>query len=206
VIWITAVIILAVGAALMAEDHTGMARVLKMAASTGVVLMLWLGNPGLSPYGWMILTALIASWIGDLALSFSDRGAFIAGLLAFAGAHVLYSVAFVVRAPVVIVVLAPTMVVVGFMGWRVFEWLVPHAPAELTFALSGYVTIISIMVGLAFATQGTALDIRIPIGAVVFAASDVFVARQRFVSQGRWNRVIGLPMYFVAQLLFVASV
>ncbi|MCL1594542.1 MAG: lysoplasmalogenase [Actinomycetia bacterium] len=204
-IWIAIIIALAVAAALVDEGHTGAARSFKMAASTGVVLMFWSGNPAPSPYGWAILAALIASWIGDLALSFPGRGAFIAGLLSFAGAHVLYSVAFVVRSPVV-VVLVPALVVVGFMGWRTCEWLVPHAPGELKVPLVGYVAIISIMVVLAFATQGTMLDARIPFGAVVFAGSDVFVARQRFVSPGHLNRVIGLPMYFTAQPLFVASV
>lgn len=205
-IGIAAIITLAVGAALTDERRTRIARFLKMTASTGVVVMLWTGTPTLSPYGWAILAALIASWIGDLALSFSGREAFISGLLAFAAAHALYSVAFVVRSPVVLVVLIPMMVVMGLVGWRIFSWLEPHAPGELTAPLIGYVAIISIMVGLAFATQGVVLDARIPIGAVVFAVSDVFVARQRFVSPGPWNRLIGLPMYFTAQLLFVASV
>jgi hypothetical protein len=43
-------------------------------------------------------------------------------------------------------------------------------------------------------------------GAVLFALSDVFVARDRFVHSGFANRQWGLPLYFLAQLILAASV
>ena len=43
-------------------------------------------------------------------------------------------------------------------------------------------------------------------GAVLFFLSDLGVARDRFVSPGVWNRAVGLPLYYGAQLLLAASV
>jgi hypothetical protein len=57
----------------------------------------------------------------------------------------------------------------------------------------------------AFATHGADPDPRIPLAAALFAASDVLVARQQFVAPAMANRIIGLPMYFAAQLLFAVS-
>jgi uncharacterized membrane protein YhhN len=44
------------------------------------------------------------------------------------------------------------------------------------------------------------------IGAVLFAASDLTVARERFVHRSAWNRVVGLPMYYAGQLLIAWSI
>jgi hypothetical protein len=36
--------------------------------------------------------------------------------------------------------------------------------------------------------------------------SDILVARQRFVREAAWNRLVGLPLYYAAQLLLAYSV
>jgi len=197
VIWVAAVIALALSA------HVG--RFLKMSASTAVIGFLVWSTQDPSPYMWVLLGALTLSWAGDLALSFEGRRAFIVGLVAFAGAHVVYAGAFIVRGstdPVILVISAVAMVVFGTV---ILKWLAPHRPDELRRPLVIYVVVISVMVVAAFATQGDALDVRIPLGAVSFAASDVLVARQQFVTKTRWNRIVGLPLYFAAQLLLAAS-
>lgn len=43
-------------------------------------------------------------------------------------------------------------------------------------------------------------------GAILFAASDISVARDRFVADGFWNKAWGLPAYFIAQLILAWSV
>jgi hypothetical protein len=62
------------------------------------------------------------------------------------------------------------------------------------------------MVATAFGSLGTDPDPRIPVAASLFAASDVLVARQQFVTHSMSNRVIGLPLYFVAQVMFALTV
>ena len=58
---------------------------------------------------------------------------------------------------------------------------------------------------MAFSSHGAQPDTRILLGAVVFATSDILVARQRFVVRSLANRVLGLPMYYLAQVLFALS-
>jgi len=56
---------------------------------------------------------------------------------------------------------------------------------------------------------GTAmLEASMPIvaGVLLFALSDVFVARDRFVKAEAINAKLGLPIYFAAQLLLASSV
>ncbi len=205
-IWVVAVLALALGAAVFEDANGHAGRFLKMSASTAVIgFLLWSAQDP-SPYLWMLLGALTLSWIGDLALSFKGRQAFIVGLVAFAGAHVVYTGAFVVRGsidPVILVVAGAAMSIFAVV---ILKWLAPHRPDELATPLIFYMVVISAMVTTAFATQGEALDVRIPLGAIAFAASDVLVAKQQFVTPTRWNRIVGLPLYFAAQLLLAASV
>ena len=44
------------------------------------------------------------------------------------------------------------------------------------------------------------------VGALAFAASDLSVARDRFVASSLVNKAWGLPVYYVAQLLLAWSV
>ena len=44
------------------------------------------------------------------------------------------------------------------------------------------------------------------IGAVFFYVSDIFVAHQRFVMAHFYNRLFGLPLYYMAQFLLAFSV
>jgi uncharacterized membrane protein YhhN len=46
----------------------------------------------------------------------------------------------------------------------------------------------------------------VPSGAVAFLASDVVVARERFVHTSPWNTGVGLPLYFLAQTLLALSI
>ncbi|VAW04812.1 hypothetical protein MNBD_ACTINO01-435 [hydrothermal vent metagenome] len=204
-IWVAAVIALALGAAVFEDANSHVGRFLKMSASTAVIGFLVWSTQDPSPYMWVLLGALILSWAGDLALSFEGRRAFIVGLGAFAGAHVVYAGAFIVRGSIDPVILVMSAAVMVAFGTVILKWLAPHRPDELRMPLVVYVVVISVMVVAAFATQGDALDVRIPLGAVAFAASDVLVARQQFVAKTRWNRIVGLPLYFAAQLLLAAS-
>ena len=46
----------------------------------------------------------------------------------------------------------------------------------------------------------------IPAGALAFALSDIAVARERFVAPGPINKVWGLPLYYLGQVLLALSV
>ena len=77
---------------------------------------------------------------------------------------------------------------------------------ELQIPVLVYVAVISTMVVCAAASVGKVWNPWILPGAVAFYASDLAVARQRFVAETFGNKVWGLPLYFGAQLLLAASV
>ena len=62
------------------------------------------------------------------------------------------------------------------------------------------------MVVCAIGASTAAGDMRLAVAALAFAASDVAVARNRFVAPGFVNRAWGQPLYYLAQLAFALSV
>lgn len=204
-ILVPVILLSAIGSAVVDERDPGISRFFKMVASTAVIALVFVQSPERSTYLILIVVALVASWIGDLALSFDGRTPFVVGLVAFAGAHVAYIAAFLARSALDTTTLAIAGTAMAVFAVVVIRWLSPHRPAELKIPIIVYVVIISVMVATAFATNATDPDIRIPIAAVAFAASDLFVARQRFVTSSRVNRLVGLPLYFVAQTIFATT-
>ena len=69
-----------------------------------------------------------------------------------------------------------------------------------------YIGVISLMVATSIGAVAAGAPIVLAVGAIVFALSDLFVARERFVQKGFVNSALGLPAYFGAQLLLAASV
>lgn len=184
------------------------------AASAYLAFALMLGAAG-SLYGRLVLIALALSWIGDLALVGRGTRSFLVGLGSFLAAHVAYSVAFSVRG----VTTGPVLLgaaVMALVAVAVLRWLDrARLPATLRLPVMLYLAAIGVMVALA---AGTAWVPPGPVGAypppapgvlagaILFAGSDVLVARERFVRSDPVNRLVGLPLYFAAQLLLAASV
>ena len=69
-----------------------------------------------------------------------------------------------------------------------------------------YTVVISAMLALAIGTFGQHGSWWLVMGAVLFYVSDIFVARERFVTPSPWNGLVGLPVYFTAQLLLACSI
>jgi len=205
VILVPVILLSAIGSAVVDERNPGLSRLFKMVASTAVIALVFVLSPERSAYLVLIVVALVASWVGDLALSFDGKTPFVVGLVAFAGAHIAYIAAFFARSALDTTTLAIAGVAMAAFAIVVIRWLSPHRPEELKIPIIVYVVIISVMVATAFATNATDPDIRIPIAAVAFAASDLFVARQRFVTSSRVNRLVGLPLYFAAQTIFATT-
>jgi uncharacterized membrane protein YhhN len=176
-----------------------------LVASTAVIGLVFVLSPERSAYLVFVVVALAASWVGDLALSYDGRTPFVIGLVAFAGAHIAYIAAFLARSSLDTATFIVAGAATAVFAFLVIRWLSPNRPAELKVPIIIYVVIISLMVTTAFATHATVPDIRIPIAAVTFAASDLFVARQRFVTPSRLNGILGLPLYFIAQTIFATT-
>ena len=176
----------------------------KTAASTGFVAIAVSAGATASPFGWALLTALGFSWLGDVALLGKSDASFRSGLVLFLLGHLGFCGAFVVRG------IAPVGVVLGAVATLVpavaiYRWLARWVHGSMWIAVRAYLVVIGSMVALSIATtwsQGSPLFI---LAATLFFTSDLLVAREKFVATGAVNRIVGLPLYYAAQLLFAAT-
>lgn len=171
----------------------------KAAASVGFLVTAHQAGALETPHGQAIFVGLVLSWFGDVFLLSAARGWFLAGLVVFLLGHVAYVVAFAVRG-VSLAALGVAAVAVFGAAAIVWRWLRGHV-GRMKGPVIAYIVVISAMLAFAsasFALKGGALAW---LGAVCFYVSDLFVARQRFVTSSFHNRLIGLPIYYVGQLL-----
>lgn len=189
---------------LLAERAGSSARFLaKPLASSGFLLTAVAAGALDAPFGRWMLAGLVLSAMGDVVLLGNQEGAFLAGLGSFLVAHVAFGAAFTVRGVAGAGFLA--LVPLTAFAWLVLRWLSPHLSDRLRAPVVAYAVAISLMGVLAIATAVAAWDWRIPVGALMFIASDVAVARDNFVSAGFSNRLWGLPLYYGGQLLLAVA-
>jgi uncharacterized membrane protein YhhN len=180
--------------------------VAKPVASTGFIAVAMAAGALETPYGLAVLVALVLCWIGDVFLI--PKGAstlFLVGLLSFLLGHVGFVVAFALRGPDPLWMVAAAVLLLP-PAYLVLRWLHPHLTARMRTPVVAYVAVISLMlvtaVGAAAATGRAAIGI----GAACFYLSDLHVARHRFVAQSFWNKSWGLPLYYAAQLILALTV
>lgn len=179
--------------------------VCKLLASTGFVLLAIALGATSSTYGLLVLVALVFSWLGDAFLLSRRSAFFLAGLLAFLLAHIVFAVAFAIASPTS-QVLAPAFAVLAICGLVIMRWLWPHLSPTYRFAVGAYILAIVAMCALAVGLSTASGAWIYGVGALAFAASDLSVARDRFVVSSLVNKAWGLPVYYVAQLLLAWSV
>jgi uncharacterized membrane protein YhhN len=158
-----------------------------------------------SAYGRAILVALLLSWIGDACLLSRRRILFVAGLASFLCAHLAFAAAFCTRAIDPFALLGGA-VLIGAVGVAMSYWLWPYLDRFYRFAVTAYVGALIAMGALALGASAGGAGLLVASGALLFVASDVSVARDRFVAPGWINRAWGLPLYYIAQLLLAGSV
>jgi len=157
-----------------------------------------------SRYGNIVLTGLILGAVGDVCLLGSGKKSFIAGLVSFLLGHVAYVVAFgslpISASPALIaaVVMAAVMALIA-------RWVFPHAP-DMRVPIGIYMLVITAMCIVAIGAGAAGAPWMIPVGAIMFTASDIAEVRDRFVAKGFVNRLWGPPLYYAAQLLIAWSI
>ena len=175
----------------------------KMAASTVFVLFAVYLDALESVHGQALMVALLCSWVGDLLLLPGKSRWFLYGLVSFLLAHIAFALCFIRRGIDTAQLLLPGAGV-GLLVPVISYWLLPHVEKEMKLPVLGYMAAIVVMVILAFATHHHLPNAAIPVAACLFLVSDLFVARDRFVKKEAWNRIIGTPLYFGAQMMFAA--
>jgi len=194
-------------AALLAGEWRGEARlraVGKPLASLGF-LVAAIGFGALdSRYGRIVLLGLILGAIGDVCLLGRAKKHFIAGLVSFLLGHVAYVAAFgslPISPPQAFLAAVAMVTIMAFIA----RWVFPHAP-DMRVPIGIYMLVIAAMCVVAIGAGAAGAPWMIPVGAVMFTASDIAVVRDRFVAPGFINRLWGLPLYYAAQLIIAWSI
>lgn len=160
----------------------------------------------------LLVAAMAGGWLGDLFLMIPDPGRtrrfFLPGLLAFLAGHAFYVAAFAARAALPPPPLAwAAFAVYAAVGWTGYR-LVGPASGKMRKAILAYSAIlvalgVSAALPLAGAEPaGTAMAMA---GALVFMASDIANAYNRFVKEIPRERVITMSTYLAGQALLVAG-
>ncbi|HJQ35039.1 MAG TPA: lysoplasmalogenase [Pyrinomonadaceae bacterium] len=151
----------------------------------------------------LIVAGLICSLAGDVFLML-PRDRFVAGLVSFLFAHILYTAAFTLDGWHV---RAWTAAVFAVYGFRMLSILWPRV-GGLKVPVAVYMTVILLM---ALQASGRWLEVggwagaSAGAGAVLFVVSDSALAWERFVEEFRGAQTVVLGTYFAAQWLIALS-
>ena len=174
----------------------------KFLLSSLFILVAILQTTTYSPFATAVIVGLLLCLAGDVCLAIPGQRAFRIGLVAFLLGHAGYIVAFTMMAHPGLTMWAAALLAIPVSTF-VYARLLPFLNG-MRRPVMGYVVIITVMVIAAGALLGAeSLDfggrLLILNGALAFYISDLFVARQRFVHQTFYNRLIGLPLYYLGQ-------
>ena len=193
------------------RDRRPARYIIKPMASALLLGLAWtaLGPSGeITRYSGAILTGLALSFAGDCAMMFQERRApFLSGLGAFLLAHICYCVAFI--SPELAstsggtTLLAASVISAGF-----YLYLHPGL-GPMRLPVVGYVLVITVMLAAAVHTLwtpniSTQRAWLVAVGALLFYASDLILAIDKFRRPFRWNR-FGLIPYFAGQATIAMS-
>jgi len=177
----------------------------KAAASTAFIALAAANGAGETAYGRFILAALVLSWLGDMLLLSRQSSFLLGGIAAFLLAHAAFAAAFT-REPVNMNWFTGALVCTTIAGLLLIRWLWPRLESFYRVAVPVYVAAIMVMTSLAFGVSAASMPAAVAVGAVIFAVSDVSVARDRFIESSLTNKLWGIPLYYIAQILLAASV
>jgi uncharacterized membrane protein YhhN len=195
-------------AGLLWAEFRGSRRGLWLAKPLASLAFIWAGFAAgalESTYGQLVLAGLVLCLLGDLLLIPLERPAvFRAGVFAFLAGHVAYSAAFLTQ-PLDGFGLAGGAILLAIVVGGVMRWLGASLPADMVWPVRIYMLVIGVMSTLACGVSAAGGPWAVAVGALAFTASDVSVARDRFVRHEFLNRAWGLPLYYAAQLLLAST-
>ena len=195
-------------AGLLAAEYRGSRRGLWLAKPVASLAFIWAGvSAGAldSAYGQWVLAGLVLCLLGDVLLIPLERPAvFRAGVFAFLLGHVAYSAAFVTR-PLDLFGIAAGAILLAVVVGGTLRWLAGTLPPDMVWPVRVYMVVIGVMSTLACGVTAAGGPWAVAVGALAFTASDISVARDRFVRHEFINRAWGLPLYYGAQLLIATT-
>lgn len=186
---------------LMAMDIVGIGRTILKAVPVSTLMVLVFRD--MRGFVRICLSgALIGSVCGDILLDLSYANIFIFGLLAFLVAHLFYAVLFFryAKSPDGFgkVTIAGLVLFSGVMIW-IFRGVAP--------ALYGPVVLyILVIVTMSIGALLVSAENRLLFwGAIMFIASDVVLAINKFLMAVPYGRIINISLYFIAQFMIITA-
>ena len=175
-----------------------------IASSAFVLIALTLADVSSTFSKWM-MAGFILSLTGDVLLIKSDvKNFFKLGIVSFAMAHIAFIGAFVSIGSVGILFYVTTALALGLMTIS-YKWLITDINTEFKRLVIVYIVIIGIMCALSgYGWEGSYRN-GVVLGAFMFASSDLCVAREKFIKSEFKNKIIGLPLYYLAQIFLALS-
>ena len=206
--WIPYLLCLVAVAGLLWAERRGSSTGLWLTKPIASLAFIWAGLAAgalETTYGQLILLGLVLCLLGDLLLIPHDRPAvFRAGVFAFLLGHVAYSAAFLTRPLDPFGLAAGAVLLVVVVGGTLL-WLGGKLPRYMVWPVRVYMVVIGVMATLACGVTAAGGPWAVAVGALAFTASDISVARDRFVQHEFLNRAWGLPLYYAAQLLLAVT-
>ncbi len=174
----------------------------KSLASLGFVVFALELNAWSTTYGLSILTGLVFGLIGDVCLAIKGKSWFVAGLVSFLCGHAVYALAFLGLGQST--TMWGTIALLFCAVLVILFWAKPHAGA-MSVPIAIYSVVIAAMIYTAVSATFSGATVLVAAGAIIFAISDLAVLRERFIRKQYVNKLVGLPLYYLAQLLIAAS-
>lgn len=169
-----------------------------------VIALAWVSLADAPPYRAWITLALSCCLVGDIALMWHHRRAFMLGLSSFLFGHLLLIVAFASDLPLSPLFLPlPALTVAGvylLAALSYARWLLPRT-GSLKPAVLVYLSVLMAMVLTALLRAGwteSAASRWVAVGALLFALSDAVLAYRKFVATPWWGQPLTLLTYFLA--------
>lgn len=170
-------------------------------------------DPPHAAFATLAFFGLVLGALGDAALLGTSPRALLGGILAFLLGHLAYIIG--------IAYLLGPQYWIAAAGWLglvpivvalvAYDWLKPKLFGPFRTAVGAYIIVITTMAVGALAVErggliGDTAGGLFALGAMLFFASDLAVARERFVQRDFRNKLFGLPAYFVGQLLIAWAI
>ncbi|MFC1876531.1 lysoplasmalogenase [Thermodesulfobacteriota bacterium] len=163
----------------------------------------------MQPYTLFIIIGLLFCLGGDVFLALPQDRMFLFGLVSFLLGHVCYVIGFIwIAGPSSMTLIG--VIITMVLGVLVYLWLKPHL-GTMKIPVIAYILVISFMfIGawsvLGMPQQPIVARLLVFVGAASFYLSDIFVARDRFLKTDFINRLLGLPLYYLAQFMIAFSI
>jgi uncharacterized membrane protein YhhN len=186
---------------LMAMDRGGIGRTIVKAVPVST-LIVWVLRDIRGFVRICLTGALLGSVCGDILLDLPHAGFFIYGLMAFLAAHVCYALLFFryAKSPEGFEksVIAGLALFACFMVW-IFRGIDPSLFGPVVLYI---IVIITMSVGALLVPADNRV---LFMGALLFIASDVILAVNKFLVTVPYGRILNISLYFLAQLTIVLA-